>query len=61
MTALDFATVKKHLLGIEILTGDKFTAADVDGDKSITALDLSFIKKYLLGMATYEDFPVVGK
>lgn len=61
ITSLDFATVKKHLLGIEILTGDKFTAADVDGDKSITALDLSYIKKYLLGMAVYEDFPVVGK
>lgn len=61
ITSLDFATVKKHLLGIEILTGDKFTAADVDGDKSITALDFSYIKKYLLGMAVYEDFPVVGK
>ena len=61
ITSLDFATVKKHLLGIEILTGDKFTIADVDGDKSITALDLGYIKKYLLGMATYEDFPVVGE
>ncbi|PYG87806.1 endoglucanase [Ruminiclostridium sufflavum DSM 19573] len=61
ISSLDFAAVKKHLLGIEILTGDKFTAADVDGDKSITALDLGYIKKLLLGMSAYEDFPAVGK
>jgi endoglucanase len=61
ITSLDCATVKKHLLEIEILSGNKFKAADVDGDGDVTALDLAYIKRYILGIITYDDFPAVGK
>ncbi len=46
--ALDFAVVKKHLLGIELLTGDSFKAADMDSSGTVDAIDLALLKKCLL-------------
>ncbi len=47
--ALDFAVIKKHLLGIELLTGESLKAADMDNSGSVDAIDLALMKKYLLG------------
>ncbi|MHB8061937.1 MAG: rhamnogalacturonan lyase family protein [Ruminiclostridium sp.] len=52
VNALDFALVKKHILGSEFLTGDALKAADVDGSGTVDALDYSQMKKYLLGLIT---------
>ena len=46
--ALDFAVIKKHLLGIELLTGDSYKAADIDNSGSVDAIDLALLKKALL-------------
>ena len=54
VTSLDFALVKRYLLG----TTDTFTyeygkeAADVDGDGQISSIDFAMIKSYLLGKIT---------
>ncbi len=61
INTVDFALIKRHLLEMEILEGDSFTAADVDGDGNITTLDLTYMKKYLLGLMEYEGFPAVSK
>ncbi|PYG90189.1 PelA/Pel-15E family pectate lyase [Ruminiclostridium sufflavum DSM 19573] len=47
--ALDFALMKKHLLGAGLLTGDALKAADADKNGSVDALDFALLKKYLLG------------
>jgi sialate O-acetylesterase len=49
---IDMVLVKKHILGIEELTGNALEAADVDSSGSVDAIDLSMIKKYLLGLIT---------
>lgn len=46
--ALDFASLKKHLLGVELLTGDSFKAADIDNSGTVDAIDLAMLKKILL-------------
>ena len=46
--ALDFAVMKKHLLGIELLTGDSYKAADIDNSGTVDAIDLALLKKALL-------------
>ncbi|QNU66057.1 pectate lyase [Ruminiclostridium herbifermentans] len=46
--ALDFAYIKKHLLGIELLTGDSYKAADIDNSGTVDAIDLALLKKALL-------------
>jgi rhamnogalacturonan endolyase len=48
--SLDFALIKKHILGSGFLTGDGLKAADLDGSGSVDALDYSQFKKYLLGL-----------
>jgi hypothetical protein len=48
--ALDFALIKKHLLGTGLLTEDGLKAADIDGDGSVDAIDFSRLKQYLLGL-----------
>lgn len=48
--ALDFAALKKHLLGVELLTGDGLKAADIDQSGSVDALDFAQLKKLILGV-----------
>ncbi|RCX20173.1 lysophospholipase L1-like esterase [Anaerobacterium chartisolvens] len=47
---IDFVLIKKHILGIELLTGDAFKAADIDESGSIDTLDYLQMRKYLLGL-----------
>jgi hypothetical protein len=51
VTAVDFALLKKYLLGQIDTFPYEFgeEAADVDGDGQITALDFAMMKSYLLG------------
>ncbi len=50
--ALDFASLKKHLLGAELLTGDALKAADIDQSGSVDALDFAQLKMLLLKSIT---------
>ncbi len=50
--AIDYALLKKHLLGMGDLSGDAIRIADVNHDNAVDALDLSILKKYLLGKIT---------
>ncbi len=50
--AIDYAFLKKHLLGMGDLTGDALRSADVNHDNAVDALDLSILKQYLLGKIT---------
>jgi hypothetical protein len=47
--AIDFAILKKYLLGSVELDSDSLIRADVNKDKSVNALDYALMKKYLLG------------
>ncbi len=49
ITATDMLSLKAHLLGKSILTGNAAQAADVSGDGKITATDFLQIKAHLLG------------
>jgi endoglucanase len=50
--ALDFAALKKHLLGVELLTGNALKAADIDQSGSVDAIDFAQLKKLILGSVT---------
>ncbi len=50
--AIDYAFLKKHLLGMGDLAGDALRSADVNRDNAVDALDLSILKQYLLGKIT---------
>jgi endoglucanase len=50
--ALDFAALKKHLLGAELLTGDALKAADIDKSGTVDALDFAQLKMVLLKTIT---------
>ncbi len=50
--AIDYAFLKKHLLGMGDLAGDALRSADVNHDNAVDALDLSILKQYLLGKIT---------
>jgi len=54
---MDFALMKKHLLGIETLKNSNL--ADLDGSGTVDVLDFSLLKKYLLGNIT--TFPGATK
>ncbi len=47
--AIDFALMKKYLLGSLQLDSESCVRADVNKDASVNALDLALLKKYLLG------------
>jgi hypothetical protein len=47
---MDFALLKKHLLGIQTLSNTK--VADLDASGTVDVLDFSLLKKYLLGIIT---------
>ena len=45
----DLVAVKRHILGFEILSGEKYNLADVDGDGQIGLTDYVKIKRHILG------------
>lgn len=51
-TLQDLVETRKHLLGVKVLTGEYYRAADTDKDGKITLADLVQERKYLLGLAT---------
>ena len=59
--SLDYATVKKYLLGMMdgFTYSDGYKAADVNGDGTINSIDLALIKSRLLGLI--DKFPVENK
>ncbi len=51
---VDLAKLKKHLLGVEVLSGNAFTAADVKRGKAangINIVDLAVMKKHILDIS----------
>ncbi|RCX18388.1 dockerin type I repeat protein [Anaerobacterium chartisolvens] len=52
INTVDFALMKKHILEIELLTGNAFEAADVDGNGCIDTIDYLQMRRYLLGLIT---------
>ena len=46
----DIILVKRHIVGMEILTGDAFKAADVNEDGVVNIRDLVILKRYMVGM-----------
>ena len=47
--AIDYAILKKYLLGAKELDSEALNRADINGDKAVNAIDLALIKKRLLG------------
>lgn len=50
--ALDYALLKKHLLGISTLTGDALNLVDLNQDNVVDAIDFATFKMYLIGKIT---------
>ncbi|OPZ83992.1 MAG: Reducing end xylose-releasing exo-oligoxylanase [Firmicutes bacterium ADurb.Bin419] len=50
VNSIDFGFLKKHLLGMEKLTGDALKAADINQDGEVNSLDFGWLKKTLLGI-----------
>ena len=50
----DLLSVQKHLLTVNLLSGENFTAADASNDGKIDSADLLRIQKYLLGVSDIE-------
>ena len=50
VNALDIGALRKHLLGIALLTGENFANADVDANGDVNSIDFGYMRKYILGM-----------
>lgn len=50
INSIDFALLRKHLLGMDALSGDALKAADVNYDNSVNSLDIAHLKMHLLGI-----------
>lgn len=48
INSTDLALMKKHLLGVEELIGDRLKAADMNKDGKVNSIDIALLKKYLL-------------
>ncbi|PYG85623.1 dockerin type I repeat protein [Ruminiclostridium sufflavum DSM 19573] len=53
--AIDFAIMKKYLLGAVELDSQSFIRADVNKDNAVNAIDYALMKKYLLGAISSFD------
>lgn len=51
ITSADIMTMKLHMLGISILTGDKLIAADVNKDDKITTVDTLIVDRHVKGIS----------
>ena len=49
INALDYAQVKRHIIGTMVLTGDSYKAAFVTGSKKLRATDYAAIKRHVIG------------
>jgi len=50
VNSIDFAQLRKHLLGMTILTGTGLLNADVDKDGNVDSIDFAVMRMYLLGI-----------
>ncbi|WP_010245038.1 glycosyl hydrolase family 8 [Acetivibrio cellulolyticus] len=50
VNSIDFALLRKHLLGMSILTGNNLLAADMNKDGSVNSIDFALLRQILLGM-----------
>ena len=58
VTISDVIALRKHVLGLDILTGDARTAADVNNDGRVNLSDVVAMQRVLLGIdATWPDKP----
>ena len=46
----DIVNIKRHILGIELLTGDSLIAADTNGDSKVSLTDIVAVKRHILGI-----------
>ncbi len=53
--AIDFAIMRRYLLGSIELDQEAYSRADVNGDEAVNALDFALLRMYLLGTIT--SFP----
>jgi hypothetical protein len=58
--ANDLLLLKKHILGIQTLTGQGLANCDVNHDDNIKANDLLKLKKYILGLITQDALAQKG-
>lgn len=49
----DILQIQRHILGINVLTGDDFIAADVTSDNAVDIFDILSIQRYILGDTTH--------
>lgn len=52
VNALDYALIKKHILGAETLPGSVMHVVDLNRDNGVDAIDMAILKQYLLGIIT---------
>lgn len=50
VNSIDFGYLRKHLLGMEILTGDGLKAADLNQDGKVNSIDFGTLRQILLGI-----------
>ena len=50
----DIILIKRHIVGMETLTGDAFKAADVNEDGVVNVRDLVILKRYMVGLEDIE-------
>jgi arabinan endo-1,5-alpha-L-arabinosidase len=55
INSIDFALIKKHLLGYSLSTDEAINAADVNGDDVVDSIDYAIHKQFLLGIIS--EFP----
>ena len=46
----DIVNIKRHILGIEVLTGNNLLAADANGDEKVSLSDIVAVKRHILGI-----------
>ncbi len=50
----DLANVQMHILGVQLLSGDGFTAGDTNGDGIINGRDLANVQMHILGVKSLD-------
>lgn len=55
ITAVDYVSVKNHIMGTSILSGANLESANVNRDGNISAVDYVNIKNYIMGTASINE------